>query len=250
MTGIEVRTEEGRARCVLRPGLLSPRLLGSSPAGARVALVATRALLLAGDCVRIDVHVGAGATLEVVETSGTVAYDARGGDAGWDVTIRVDAGGTLVWAGLPFVVAAGARVARRTTVDLAPGAVLLLRETLVLGRSGELGGDLTVRTRCTLGSRPALAEDLRLDVTRTAPGVLADARVLDSVLCLGVRPPATAPAAGRTRLDLDVVGAMARSLAPDAHTGSLDDVWRAWEAHVRERSSPTAGTRPPALVPD
>ena len=228
MTRIEVQAAEGRARCSVRAGLLSPRVLSCDATGARVALVATSALLLAGDEVRIDVHVGPGAWLHVVETSGTVAYDARGGTASWHVVITVDAGGTLVWEGLPFVVAAGADVDRTTTADLAAGATLLVRETLVLGRTGEVGGDLRSRTRCTLAGRPALVDDLRLDVSRTAPGILGAGRVLDSILCLGTRPPPTAPAPGLAHLDLDVPGALLRSVGRDAHAGSLDGQWVRW----------------------
>ncbi|MEP7764552.1 urease accessory protein UreD [Sanguibacter sp. 25GB23B1] len=248
MTRIEVHVDGGRARCSLSTGLLSPRVLSSDASGARVALVATGALLLAGDHVRIDVHVGAGAWLEVVETSGTVAYDARGGTAAWDVTVDVDEGGTLVWEGLPFVVAAGADVTRRTTVTLAPDAALLLRETLVLGRTGEVGGDLRSTTRCTIDGRPAFVEDLRLDASRTAPGVLGPARVLDSILCLGTRPPANAPVAGQVHLDLDAPGAVLRSVGQRAHTGSLAAQWPRWTSHVRQRS-PTAVAAGPAPAP-
>ncbi|PFG32197.1 urease accessory protein UreD [Sanguibacter antarcticus] len=241
MTQIAVHVDGGRARCALRTGLLSPRVLSSDHAGARVALVATGALLLAGDHVRIDVRVGPGAWLEVVETSGTVAYDARGGAAAWDVTIHVDEGGTLVWEGLPFVVASGADVTRRTTATLAHGAVLLLRETLVLGRTGEIGGDLRSQTRCSLDGQPAFVEDLRLDVSRTAPGVLGDARVLDSALCIGTRPPPSEPVAGQVHLDLDAPGAVLRSVGQHAHTGSVGARWARWTEHVRHR--------PPPLLP-
>lgn len=232
MTRIEVHVEEGRARCSLGTGLLSPRLLSGDATGARVALVATGALLLAGDAVRIDVRVGPGAWLHVVETSGTVAYDARGGSASWDVTIEVEAGGALVWEGLPFVVAAGADVTRATTAVLADDATLLLRETLVLGRTGEVGGDLRSGMRCSLAGHPALIDDLRLDASRTAPGILGTERVLDSILCLGTRPPATDPAPDRAHLDLDAPGALLRSVGRDAHSGSLDAVWGRWLAHV------------------
>lgn len=247
MTRIEVDVEEGRARCSLSTGLLSPRVLSCDDTGARVALVATSALLLAGDAVRIDVRVGPGAWLHVVETSGTVAYDARGGTASWDVTIEVAAGGILVWEGLPFVVAVGADVTRATTAELGTGATLLLRETLVLGRTGEVGGDLRSGMRCSLDGSPALVDDLRLDASRTAPGILGDERVVDSVLCLGMRPPATAPSPGRAHLDLDVPGALVRSLGRDAHTGSLDAVWGQWLAHVA--GAPRPGAAEPPAVP-
>ena len=291
VTRVGAYRDAGRVRCDLRPGALSPRVLSTGPGVARVALVATRALLLGGDRVRVEVHVGEGVELELVEVSGTVAYAGRGRSASWDVDVRVDAGGLLVWDALPFVVADGADVERTTRVSLAAGGarreqgVALLRETLVLGRSGEVGGRLRSRTRVDLsepgaaptprgvggtgesatpdGSGPPwrsdparpehvrelFVEDLDLDDDRTLPGILGDARVVDSVLCLGARPPVidalsgTRPAptqrsgpptpAGPLRLDLDGPGAIARHLGASTHDAGIDAVVTAWAARAR-----------------
>ena len=120
---------------------------------ARVALVPTRALLLAGDAVEVECEVGDGLALHVQETSGTVAYDMRGGSASWSFTARVGVGSRLVLDSLP-----GCRRAARTS----PGrrrstwtraATLLARETLVLGRSGERPGALASRTTITREAR-------------------------------------------------------------------------------------------------
>ena len=92
----------------------------------------------------------------------------------------------MVWAGEPFVVADGADVTRTTTVELAETATALIRETLVLGRSSELGGRLRSRTAVRRESRPIMVEDLVLTPDdRVAPGLLGDARVIDSLLRLG-----------------------------------------------------------------
>ncbi|WP_418606077.1 urease accessory protein UreD [Georgenia sp. SUBG003] len=136
MTALAVERAAGRARCTVVPGALSPRVLGGDGAGARVGLVATRALLLGGDHVSIDVRVGAGAWLEIVETAGTVAFDAGGTPSSWSVTVTLEAGARLEWEALPFVVADGADVTRSTRVMLDDGARALLRETVVLGRTG------------------------------------------------------------------------------------------------------------------
>ena len=48
----------------------------------------TRALLLAGDAVEVQCHVADGLTLHLQETSGTVAYDMRGGSASWSFAAR------------------------------------------------------------------------------------------------------------------------------------------------------------------
>ena len=74
-------------------------------------------------------------------------------------------GAGLRWAGEPFVVADGADVPR-TLVVARPDPPVRLRETLVLGRSGEVGGRL--RTRTDL--RVAGVEVWREDKSWTRPG--------------------------------------------------------------------------------
>ncbi|QJW35839.1 urease accessory protein UreD [Cellulosimicrobium protaetiae] len=305
LTRVGAYREAGRVRCDLRPGALSPRVLSTGRRTARVALVATRALLLGGDHVRIEVHVGEGVELELVEVSGTVAYAGRGRSASWDVEVRVDAGALLVWDALPFVVADGADVERTTRVSLADGGtqgdrgVALLRETLVLGRTGEVGGRLRSRTRVDLsgpvaprilggvggtgesappgGSRRAwqedptrpervrelFVEDLDLADDRTLPGILGESRVVDSALCLGARPPATAseppstsapsrpgpPAlTGPLRLDLDGPGVIARHLGASTHDAGIDAVVAAWTTAARAArvTDPPGAAPPPA----
>lgn len=300
VTRVGAYRDAGRVRCDLRPGALSPRVLSTGPGVVRVALVATRALLLGGDRVRVEVHVGEGVELELVEVSGTVAYAGRGRSASWDADVRVDAGGLLVWDALPFVVADGADVERTTRVSLAAGGgrrepgVALLRETLVLGRSGEVGGRLRSRTRVDLsepgaaptsrgvggtgesatpdGSGPPwrsdparpehvrelFVEDLDLDDDRALPGILGDARVVDSVLCLGTRPPvalgalaADGPASttpAPLRLDLDGPGAIGRHLGPSTHDAGIDVVVAAWTTAVRAARG-IAGDQPDDPLP-
>ena len=246
MTRIEVARAAGRARCAVEGDVLSPRVLSSDDDGARVALVAAGALLLGGDAVVIDVVVGAGAWLEVVETAGTVAYP--GPTASWTVRARLGEGAVLVWEGLPFVVAQGADVQRCTTVALDAGARAVLRETIVLGRAGERGGAIRLRTDVTLAGRDLLVEDLDLSPSaREAPGVLGvgvsgvgvsgsgspgtpgaggAARVLDVVSAFGFRPddaPWAAASTGVThRFDLAGPGAVVRHLGMHAHASPLD----------------------------
>ncbi len=249
MTRIEVAAAPGRARCVVVGGALSPRVLRADPDGARVALVATGALLLGGDEVLIDVVVGAGAWLEVVETAGTVAYP--GPASSWTVRARLGAGGVLVWAGLPFVVAEGADVRREhKRSSSADGARAVLRETTVLGRAGERGGAVRVRTDVTRAGRDLLVEDLDLAPgVRSGPGVLGPYRVLDVVSAFGFRPPAedrdgrpaVGPAGGPAgrgrgvahRMDLAGPGAVVRFLGTDAHESPLEGRAESWAAAAR-----------------
>lgn len=139
---VAVEAVDGRIRVtdLAASSYLRPRLVGRTGTKARVALVGACAALLAGDDLRLEVEVGPGAHLELVEPTGTVAYDGRGERASWGAAIRVHEAGSLVWPGAPFVVADGADVCRHTGIALDTGAVILLQETLVLGRSGEAGG--------------------------------------------------------------------------------------------------------------
>lgn len=205
---------------------LRPLLLDSGASHARVALVPDGALLLAGDAVRVEVEVGRGIRLDLVEPAGTVAFDMRGGDASWDVRIGLARGATVVWAGEPFVVASGARVRRSTVVDMEPGARLLVRETLVMGRHGERGGHVEqVWSAHGPGAVPLLVEETILDDRSDRPGILGGHRALSTVVGLGVAvDPEQCPDG---RMDLECGGTVWRGLAHEAHRVVLQEAWRA-----------------------
>lgn len=242
MTLIAVDPAPGRARVTHTPGPVAARIQRVDAGGARVALVATTALLLGGDHVEFDVRVGAGGWLDVVETAGTVAYDAQGGASSWTVRATLAAGARLTWSGEPFVVADGANVHRVTDLDLAAGATACLRETLVLGRSGERGGAVRARTRARRDGRELLVEDLDLSVVaaRRAPGMLGGYRVVDSVLLCGVAAPATPELPTGTRYDLAGPGTLARVLAADTDRSGLGPVWRRWRSAGADSPAVTA----------
>ena len=195
---VEVTRVAGRLRSRLRSGLLRPQQLHGPADRCRVGLLATTALLLGGDAVELEVHVGAGAVLELSDVAGTVAYDGRGRPARWDVRVRVADGGRLWWSGEPFVVADGAEVTRRLDLQLGQGAGALLRETLVLGRTGQLGGTIRNQLSVRAEGRPVLVEDQVLDPAahRLLPGMLGTFRVVDTVLAVGLPWPAVPAEAG------------------------------------------------------
>lgn len=238
MTRIGVQAAPGRARLTLTGGPISPRTLQVAADGARIGLVATTALLLGGDHVDLDIDVGPGAWLEIVETAGTVAYDAEGVESSWTVRIRVADSGLLIWAGEPFVIAHGANVRRRTSIELRAGAVALLRETLVLGRSGETGGAIRSTLSVRLEEKELLIEDL--DLTdhglRELPGLIGEARVLDTVVLLGMRAPAEPVLPAGSRFELDGPGTLARGLTATFAASSLASVSAAWQIAARTRS--------------
>ncbi len=238
-TRVVVEHTGGQARFVrLEAGeFVGPRVLEVNGARARIALVGMSATLLAGDELRIEIDVGAGVNLEIVEPCGTVAYNARGVGAHWSATARVAAGAGLVWAGAPFVVADGAKVHRQTTLDLEAGATALLREMLVLGRTGETGGSLRATLHATYGGRPLLVEDLDLTDPglRNSPGILQHHRVLATVMLLGLRSNIDLLA---YQTPLAGPGALARALAGHAHLAEaeLTDAWKCWSNLLAGRS--------------
>lgn len=223
-TTIAVELLDGRHVARLTQGLLRPQLVGSSPDRCRVGLLATTALLLGGDEVGLDVRVGPGARLDLFDVAGTVAYHGRGRPSGWNVALAVEEGGVLTYAGEPLVVADGADVTRTLDVDLAAGAAAVLRDTVVLGRSGQVGGRLRSTTRVLVAGRPVLVEDQRLDPDhlRAAPGMLGAHRVLDTVLRLG--PFAPAPTDATACALLDGAGTLTRWLGDSLAASPLHGV--------------------------
>lgn len=185
-----MQRRSGRHQVRLVGGLLRPQLLVADATRCRVGLLATTALLLGGDEVELEVEVGPGATLDLFDVAATVAYHGRGRSAAWRSRIVVDAGGALYYAGEPLIVADGADVRRTTQLDVAANAWVELRETVVLGRSGELGGPLRSQTQVSVGGRDAWIEDqlLHIEQGRLLPGVMGENRVLDTLLTLGELP--------------------------------------------------------------
>lgn len=201
-------------------------ILDSGPDYARIALVPDGALLLADDAISLDIHVGTGIRVELIEPGGTVAYDMRGGRATWEVTLDLAAGARLTWAGEPFVLSAGARVRRTTDVTMGAGARLAVRETLVLGRHQERIGELEQHwTARTSDGAEILVDDLTIGGSAHRPGILGGNRVIGSVVALGFDVPAES--CPEDRLDLDESGTLWRRLAVEAHLAVPAQAWQA-----------------------
>ncbi|GAA3849624.1 urease accessory protein UreD [Brevibacterium casei] len=220
-----------------------------------MALVAGGAVLLGGDTVSIEVRVGTGCTLVVEDVGGTVAYPAGPARAAltgegvstWDVDIEVADGGRLIWETYPFVVATGARVRRSTRVRIGTESTVCLRETIVLGRTGETGGAMTSSTdvRDCAGA-PVFVEDLAIDGSEPLPGVLGEASVLDTAMLFGRR--SLTEDADSQILDLASPGAIARAVGTAAHASHVDAVWDDWTQSVLEpRGTQDDQVRPEAI---
>jgi urease accessory protein len=213
-----------------------PRIVSRPGPVATVALVSTRASLIAGDDVRLSVSVGPGAVLELVEIGATLAHDARSGrPATIQASLTVEPGGALVWCGEPLIAAAGCDALRMTGAEVGAGGRLLLGDTVVLGRARERPGALSARTRIECDGAPLIDETLDtrdLDTVGSAV-VMGGRRVLRSLTLAGILdddPPAgTLQAHGPGMLwrsfepaerDLRGVAARWRSLVLDGAEGA------------------------------
>ncbi len=242
-TEIAVELRDGRHRARIVSGLLRPQLVRAEEDHCRIGLLATTALLLGGDEVDLVVTVGPRATLDLFDVAGTVAYHGRGRPAAWRVAFTLAEAAVLHYAGEPFVVADGADVARTMLVDQAGTATAQIRDTLVLGRTGEAGGRLHSHTAVRVDGHEVWREDQLLDVAdgRCSPGLLGDCRVLDTLIVLGAgAAPDVVPPAVRFGL-VGGVGTVTRFLGTELAASPVRLGWR-------PRSQPT-GPRSDARTP-
>lgn len=184
------------------PGAL-PRWGPGGPSAAHVSLAAGAAGPVGGDRLRLEVRVGAGAMLCLSAVAATLALPGpHGAPSRNDVAIEVAAGGTLVWLPGTLIAARGCHHDAVANVDLAPGARLLAREELVLGRHGERAGTVRQRLRVTLGGEPLHDQELAIGAQTPGwdgPVVTGGRRAVGSILV--VDPGWDTPAAARRRID-------------------------------------------------
>ncbi|MEU3840203.1 urease accessory protein UreD [Streptomyces sp. NPDC028635] len=183
-------------------GPLALRRTRGTGAEARVLLVGAMSAPLGGDHLTVTAEVAAGARLSVGSAAATIALPgAAGGEARYDVRLRVADGGELVWLPEPLISAAGSELAVTTRLDLAPGARLVFREEQILGRAAEQPGRLRSRLTLRIGERTVLDQELACGPGAPGgwdgPAVLAGHRAVGQLLV--VRPEfADAPAAATT----------------------------------------------------
>jgi len=218
----------GTAVELRRGARLAPRVLHRSAGGVvHAAFVPTQAGPLAGDEDRARIVVGAGATLIVEPVAATLALPGAARTL-LSIEVVIEDGGTLVLDEAPLIVAAGAFVERRCTIELAEGAVAALRETVVLGRDGEEPGALNSTTRVTLAGRPLLHDGLRLRPGGDAAHVaLAPGhRVISTACLLGMPPELCADDV----CELAGPGALIRATGPSLAVteGAVAGAWSAW----------------------
>jgi urease accessory protein len=185
-------------------------LKSTSPA--RVALVAGAAGPLGGDELHLDVEVAAGAALVLRSIAATLLLPGpHRRRSTTRITIRVAADATFVWLPQPTIAARGCDHQAVTRISLEPGARLLLREELMLGRHGEQPGSVHQRLRICMGDRPLHDQELRIGPEAAGwdgPAVLGGRRAVGSLLIVDpdwAAPDQTGPDAFRPAVITDTV---------------------------------------------
>ena len=171
-----------------RPPMTIRQVLSDDPGRCALCLVGSAAGPLAGDDVRFDLTLEADAAATLTSVGALIAQ-GRGAGAASALHTRVVLGARaeVNAAPQPVVVCAGSRVALTVSIELDPTASVRWREILVLGRSDESAGAVSVEWDVRRGGRPLLRQRLDLTGAETWAGLLRGHRVLATELHAGPR---------------------------------------------------------------
>lgn len=208
---------------------IGPRPMKFTKNYIRVGLIAIHMPLLRGDRVEIEINVGAGVTLEIIEPSGLIAYNADDIRSDYTITAHVKKGGTLLWHGAEFIATEGSNAFRKTTIHLENGARALFKEEIVLGRTGEHKINLNNQMHATLEGQELLAEELVISPEMpTYPGIIDQSKAISTVTALGMTPDEPEPSIHK--LNLAGPGMIWRAMNPSAHVAEdiVKPVFEKW----------------------
>jgi urease accessory protein len=202
-----------------------------------VYLVGGAAGPLGGDSLTLRITVGPGAFLRVRTAAAAIALPGLDGhESELRVCVSVGPGGRLEYLPEPVVASAGARHATVTSVSLAAGASLVLRDEVLLGRHGEAGGTVRTVLRADYDGRPLLRHAIEVsgsDAVSRGPALLAGHRAFGTLLLAG------AAADERTLPLADAAGPADEAGARDG-TGRAGGTGPAPEAAVLPLAGPGA----------
>jgi urease accessory protein len=167
------------------------------------ALLTTSGGLTGGDRIALSLKVEEGARGAATTAAAEKVYRSLGPEVEIGISLSVDAGGWLEWLPQETILFDRARLVRRISAELAPGARLLAAESLVFGRAarGERfsRGLLHEAWRIQIGGRLVWADALRLDgdigALLAAPAGLGGAAALATALYVGPDAAEQLPAA-------------------------------------------------------
>jgi urease accessory protein len=155
----------------------------------RVHLVQAAGGPLGGDDLALDVHLGAGASLQLRSAAAMVVQTGYPPAAArWTVAATLAASAVLDWCPEPTVICDGAELHSSMTVALQRGARAMLREVVVLGRAGQRGGRFHGALTVEYGGVPLLVHTLLLDgadPVLAGPAGTGGARVVGMLTVVG-----------------------------------------------------------------
>lgn len=194
-----------------------------------ISRAAGAAAPLGGDELELRIDVGPAAAVILHDVSASLALPGpHGEESVFRVMVRVAAGATLVWLPQPLIAAHDCRHRAMTSIDLAPGARLLVREELILGRHGEEPGSIRQRLRVCLAGRALYDQEIGAGPTAAGWGSAAILAGRRAVGCAVVVDPAWesgAAAVPQPRVAMDSAllplagpGVVVSALAGDALT--------------------------------
>jgi urease accessory protein len=189
-------------RLACEPPLTLRQVYDDDPGRCSLCLVGTAAGPLAGDELSLNLRVGAGARARLSATGASISQ-GRGGIGGSTMSIHaeLESEASLHADPGPLIVCEGSRVDVRVGIELGTDASVEWHEMLVLGRSGDAGGAVTLRWDVTREGIPLLRQHLNLansDLSASAgsppqasmslrdwPGMVARRRVLATAFVSG-----------------------------------------------------------------
>ncbi|MGV9817121.1 urease accessory protein UreD [Nocardia xishanensis] len=180
-----------------------------------VHLIGTAATPLGGDEIDVSVLVGPGARLALRSVAATIALPGaatRMSIARW--RFEVADGGELEVETEPTIVAGGADHRAVTTVLLAAGARLRLRERVQVGRADEERGTWRGDLIADLADLPLLRHRLELGARTATDDALAAPRALDSELVYPDDRPVETFGLTAARLPLAAGGSLFTAVGP------------------------------------
>jgi urease accessory protein len=175
MTAEPVRHQRSEGEILLTMGARGLRRLREAhSAKARIPAGSTEAILIntggglaGGDRFAFDIAAEENARLTVTSQAAERVYRSLGPAADVEVTLRADAGATLMWLPQETILYDGAALTRRISAELAADARFLAVESVILGR--EAMGErvrharLHDRWRVRQGGRLIFADDIAFD---------------------------------------------------------------------------------------
>ncbi|MGH3701525.1 MAG: urease accessory protein UreD [Pseudonocardiaceae bacterium] len=155
----------------------------------RVHIVQAAGGPLGGDELALDVHLGAGTSLQLCSAAAMVVQAGRHPAAAqWTVAVALAAGAVLDWCPEPTVVCDGAELHSSMTVIVQRGARAMLREVVMLGRARQQGGRYHGELAVEVDGAPLLHHTVLLDggdPVLAGPAGTGGARVVGMLVVVG-----------------------------------------------------------------